>query len=121
VGTTDDLAAYLDLNARDRDLETVTPVSVAQALEEAWFLGLRLTEGVSLAAIEREFGEPATRAYQPILLEAQQQGLLECEEHRARLTQRGRLFANEVFERFLGVVPEQEPASELLKEEGVWV
>jgi oxygen-independent coproporphyrinogen-3 oxidase len=108
VGTTDDLAIYLAPNVRRDELETVTPVSAAQALEEAWFLGLRLTEGVSLAAIEREFGEPAMRAFQPILLEAEQQGLIECEEHHARLTRRGRLFANEVFERFLGVVPEAE-------------
>jgi coproporphyrinogen III oxidase-like Fe-S oxidoreductase len=53
-------------------------------------------------------------------MEAQQQGLIECDEDRVRLTERGRLFANDVFERFLGVVPEQDPACELLKEEGVW-
>jgi oxygen-independent coproporphyrinogen-3 oxidase len=120
VGTTDDLAAYLDANARGSELETVTTVSASQALEEAWFLGLRLTEGVSLAAIEREFGESALRAFQPILLEAQQQELIEYDQYRARLTQRGRLFANDVFERFLGVAPEHEPAGEPLKE-GVWV
>ena len=108
VGTTDDLAAYLEHKVRGDERETITPVSAAQALEEAWFLGLRLTEGVSLAAIEREFGEPAIQAFQPILKEAQQQGLIEYDEHRARLTPQGRLFANDVFERFLGVVREEE-------------
>ncbi|MHB1841086.1 MAG: radical SAM family heme chaperone HemW, partial [Acidobacteriaceae bacterium] len=64
VGTTDDLEAYLGPNAGSRERETITQVSAAQALEEAWFLGLRLTEGVSLAAIAREFGESAVRAFQ---------------------------------------------------------
>ena len=120
VGTTDDLAAYLDPNAGSRERETITPVSAAQALEEAWFLGLRLNDGVSLPDITSEFGESAIRPYQPILQEAQVQGLMECDEHRARLTQQGRLFANDVFERFLGVVHQHEPASNLTKEQGVF-
>lgn len=116
VGTTDDLAAYLDPNLPNGERESVTPMSAAQALEEAWFLGLRLAEGVSLVAIEREFGEPATRAFQPILLEAQQLGLMEYDQHRARLTQRGRLFANDVFARFLGVVGEEIAAEQPLQQ-----
>lgn len=111
VATTDDLAVYLDSNVPAGERESITPVSTAQALEEAWFLGLRLNEGVSLAAIEQvaaATGKSATQAFQPILLEAQQQGLIEYDRDRVRLTQQGRLFANEVFTRFLGVVREEE-------------
>ena len=64
----------------------ITPVSPAEAVEEAWFLGLRLNDGVSLADITHEFGESAIHAFQPILQEAQQQGLMEYDQHRARLT-----------------------------------
>jgi oxygen-independent coproporphyrinogen-3 oxidase len=100
-------------------LETITPVSTAEALEEAWFLGLRLTGGVSLHAMGRRFGEAATPMFQSILLECEQQGLLEREDDTVRLTPRGRLFSNDVFARFLGVLPEQETAANPLQEQGV--
>jgi len=120
VATTDDLTAYLDPNGVNNKRETITPVSPAEALEEAWFLGLRLNDGVSLAEITREFGESAIAAYQPILNEAQQQGLMEYDERRARLTQQGRLFANDVFQRFLGVVDSKETVASPIQEQGVF-
>ena len=120
VATTDDLAAYLDPNLDENDRETITPVSPTEALEEAWFLGLRLNDGVSLADIAREFGESAIAAYQPILNEAQRQGLMEYDEHRARLTPKGRLFANDVFQRFLGVVDSDATAASLIQPQGVF-
>ncbi len=120
VATTDDLTAYLDSNIANDDRETITPVSTKEALEEAWFLGLRLNDGVSLADIVREFGESALHAYQPILDEAQNQGLIEYDQHQARLTQQGRLFANDVFERFLGVVDSDETAESLTQQQGVF-
>jgi oxygen-independent coproporphyrinogen-3 oxidase len=120
IATTDDLTAYLAPNVSDAESETVTRVSSSEALEEAWFLGLRLNEGVSLADITREFGESAIHAFQPILEEAQQQGLMEYDRHQARLTAQGRLFANDVFQRFLGVVPPHEDASKPIQEQGVF-
>ncbi|MGB6932391.1 MAG: radical SAM family heme chaperone HemW [Acidobacteriaceae bacterium] len=120
VATTDDLTAYLDPNIADDNRETITPVSAAQALEEAWFLGLRLNDGVSLIDIVREFGESALHAYQPTLHEAQQQGLIDYDEHRARLTRQGRLFANDVFQRFLGVFNSDETATNRIQPQGVY-
>ena len=119
VATTDNLTAYLDPNIADCHRETITPVSPAQALEEAWFLGLRLNDGVSIPEIAREFGESAIATYQPILIEAQQQGLIEYDGRRARLTQQGRLFANEVFQRFLGVI-DSDAAASRIQEQGVF-
>ncbi|MHB1858467.1 MAG: radical SAM family heme chaperone HemW, partial [Acidobacteriaceae bacterium] len=119
VGTTDDLTMYLDPSRSRGELETITPVSTAEALEEAWFLGLRLTGGVSLRSMERRFGEAATPMFQSILLDCEQQGLLEREDDTVRLTPRGRLFSNDVFARFLGVLPEQETAANPLQEQGV--
>jgi oxygen-independent coproporphyrinogen-3 oxidase len=108
VATTDDLTTYLDPNFPDDERATITHVSPAEALEEAWFLGMRLNEGVSLCDIQREFGGSAIDPFHPILHEAKQQGLMEYDEHRAKLTQQGRLFANDVFQRFLGVVEERQ-------------
>ncbi len=120
VATSDDLTTYLDSSVIDDERVTVTPVSRSEALEEAWFLGLRLNDGVSLADITREFGESAIRPYQPILQEARQQGLMEYDGHRARLTQQGRLFANDVFQRFLGVVDSNQAAANLIQPQGVF-
>jgi oxygen-independent coproporphyrinogen-3 oxidase len=120
VATTDDLTVYLDPNTAADDRETITPVSPAEALEEAWFLGLRLNDGVSLTDIAREFGKSAIHAYQLILNEAQQQGLMEYDGRRVRLTQQGRLFANDVFQKFLGVAPLPQSAASPTQQQGVF-
>jgi oxygen-independent coproporphyrinogen-3 oxidase len=118
VAATDDLATYLNFAEINRG--TITPVSPTEALEEAWFLGLRLNDGVLLPEIAREFGESAIEAYRPILNEAQQHGLMEYDGHRAQLTQQGRLFANDVFQRFLGVVDSHETVASPIQEQGVF-
>jgi oxygen-independent coproporphyrinogen-3 oxidase len=99
VGTTDDLTAYLNGTQ-----ETIMRVSTAEAIEEAWFLGLRLSTGISLAEMEREIGPAAMSTFRPVLLECEDRELLEVRGGNVCLTQRGRLFANEVFAGFLGVL-----------------
>ncbi|MFI5116011.1 MAG: radical SAM family heme chaperone HemW [Terriglobales bacterium] len=71
------------------------------ALEESFFLGLRLNRGVSLAALKAQFGEAAISSYEAVIAELAQGGLLEAAGERLRLTARGRLLSNEVFARFL--------------------
>jgi oxygen-independent coproporphyrinogen-3 oxidase len=71
------------------------------ALEESFFLGLRLNRGVSLAALKEQFGEAAIEGYNSMIAEPVQDGLLEWEGDRLCLTARGRLLSNEVFVRFL--------------------
>jgi oxygen-independent coproporphyrinogen-3 oxidase len=102
--TGDDLGRFLD----GADWQDVRNVSQAQALEEAWFLGLRLNAGVSVAELEREFGSIDARRCDDEILELQTLGLLECGDDRVRLTSRGRLMSNEVFERFVGDAVEDE-------------
>ena len=73
-----------------------------EELEEAWFLGLRLSEGVSLAALREEFSAPAVRACLPNVTQLADQGLVSfAGGDRVALTPRGRLLSNEVFARFL--------------------
>ncbi|MGD0911040.1 MAG: radical SAM family heme chaperone HemW [Terracidiphilus sp.] len=97
--TTDDLKEYL---AGPRIVETAWLDRVQQH-EEAWFLGLRLNSGVDVAALEREFGADLVRPACQVAMRLAQDGLLEFDGQCARLTQRGRLLSNEVFQEFLGV------------------
>ncbi len=78
-----------------------TLVDERAAVEESFFLGLRLNRGVSLEDLRQRFGSAAIDGYQPIIDELIEAGLLETSGLRLRLTPRGRLLSNEVFERFL--------------------
>jgi oxygen-independent coproporphyrinogen-3 oxidase len=77
-----------------------SPVRREQALEESFFLGLRLNRGVDLAALREEFGE-AVRKYDAAIAEVEAEGLLQREGDNIRLTARGRLLSNEVFQKFI--------------------
>ena len=95
--TTDDLKAYL---AGPTTPETAR-LSQTQQFEEAWFLGLRVNEGVDVAALRREFGSeilaPAMETVERLVADR----LLIADGARVRLTSRGRLLSNDVFQEFL--------------------
>jgi oxygen-independent coproporphyrinogen-3 oxidase len=74
-------------------------ISWSEAREEAFFLGLRLNRGVDLRAIALRFGLPAE--LEDTIAQLCAEGLLEREDTIVRLTERGRLLSNEVFQRFL--------------------
>jgi oxygen-independent coproporphyrinogen III oxidase len=78
-----------------------TAVSAQGALEETFFLGLRLTAGVNLKKVAADFGEPAVRSLALAISECTEMQLLVRHGDWIRLTQRGRLLSNEVFERFI--------------------
>jgi oxygen-independent coproporphyrinogen-3 oxidase len=103
-GNTDDLATYIEGRAE----RMPTKISGLQGVEEAWFLGLRLTAGVRLREMEAKIGPAAMRAFQPVLMECERRDLLERNGHTIRLTHQGRLFANDVFERFLDVLRDED-------------
>jgi oxygen-independent coproporphyrinogen-3 oxidase len=81
------------------DLKT-TRITAAQAIEESFFLGLRLNRGVALNALTSEFGA-ALNGHETVLQELIGAGLLSRCEDNVKLTPRGRLLSNEVFERFI--------------------
>jgi oxygen-independent coproporphyrinogen III oxidase len=89
---------------------THTEVSRQQALEENFFLGLRLNDGIELEEVRRRFGAPSVNAVVSTLAELESVGLIDRCLDRIRLTSRGRLLSNEVFERFLSdaIVPARE-------------
>jgi oxygen-independent coproporphyrinogen-3 oxidase len=105
--TTDDLKAYLD----NREAPETAWLSLERQMEEAWFLGLRLNAGVDVAVLEQEFGQervaPGLRAAERLT----DDGLVMIGGGRVRLTARGRLLSNDVFQEFLGLEAEEGPVS----------
>ena len=98
----DSLDAYMN-----RTPHTVTTVSTRAAIEETFFLGLRLNRGVDLDRLRAEFTAAAVAPFEAAIAECERDGLLEDallekEGTTVRLTGRGRLLSNEVFARFLG-------------------
>ena len=77
------------------------PIHRQAALEESFFLGLRLNRGISLVSLRNEFGERDISNHEPAIVELVDLGLLELRDDRFRLTSRGRLLSNEVFARFI--------------------
>ena len=105
--TTDDLKAYL-AGAQPVGTEWLAP---AQRHEEAWFLGLRLNSGVEIAALEREFGASMVAPAMETADRMAEAGLLVSDGKIVRLTPRGRLLSNDVFQEFLDLKAETAAAS----------
>jgi oxygen-independent coproporphyrinogen-3 oxidase len=81
-----------------------TPVSHSAALEEEFFLGLRLVRGVDLDKLALQYGTAALAACSSVIAELIAYELMERQGSIIRLTSRGRLLSNEVFQRFLAPV-----------------
>jgi oxygen-independent coproporphyrinogen III oxidase len=94
--TPDSLDAYMNRGRHD-----VTRVTERGALEESFFLGLRLNHGVDLERLRLEFSPESIAACQPAIEECVQEELVERRGTRICLTARGRLLSNEVFAKFL--------------------
>jgi oxygen-independent coproporphyrinogen-3 oxidase len=78
-----------------------TVVSQQAALEEAFFLGLRLNRGVNLRELDTKFGKDAIDQARTTIAELIEDGLMLQRGDFVGLTSRGRLLSNEVFEKFL--------------------
>ncbi len=80
------------------DGETLPPVT---AMGETMLLGLRLAEGVSMAAFAARHGREVGDVYGPLLAELAAQGLVALDNGRVALTARGRPLADMVAARFV--------------------
>lgn len=94
--TPDSLAAYLTGTPRERTL-----VTYPAALEEAHFLGLRLNRGLRASELAERYGPEAATVFREQIAELRALGLVEICDGATRLTPRGRLLSNEVFQKFL--------------------
>jgi oxygen-independent coproporphyrinogen-3 oxidase len=78
-----------------------TVVSPSAALEETFFLGLRLNRGVDLREVAAIFDQKVLDDLQSTIAELIDDGLVQQKDHSIGLTPRGRLLSNEVFQAFL--------------------
>jgi len=95
--TTEDLKDFL---SGSQAVETAW-LSPERQQEEAWFLGLRLNGGVKLAALQREFGGDGIERALAVVKRLAESGLLVSDGKKVRLTTRGRMLSNDVFQEFL--------------------
>lgn len=95
--TTDDLRAYL----AGSDATEGEWLSISRQLEEAWFLGLRMNTGVRWTALRDEFGEERLERARESVTRLMASGLLVSDGETVRLSARGRLLSNDVFQEFL--------------------
>ncbi len=100
--------ADLDLYIARRG-QGIEPVDDPQPREgraaEALFAGLRLLEGVDLEALKFRYGEGVPSAESAPIAFLRAAGLVDLAGRSLRLTRRGRLLSNEVFERLLPPAP----------------
>jgi len=90
------------LQRGDAITEEVQELDLPAVMAETMILGLRLVqEGVRCADFRQRFGRDVRDVYGAQLAELQELGLLEIDAAAVRLTPRGRLLGNEVFQRFL--------------------
>jgi oxygen-independent coproporphyrinogen-3 oxidase len=95
--TTSDLKDYMN-GPEPVESTWLTP---EQQHEEAWFLGLRLNAGVEVAAVQREFGAAMVAPALEAAARLAEDGLVVFDNGTVRLTPRGRLLSNDVFQEFL--------------------
>jgi oxygen-independent coproporphyrinogen-3 oxidase len=103
LATPDSLPSYLSGYDADRHMPKVekTELSLSEAWEETFFLGLRLNAGVKFRDVGRQFGAERAARAQELVEELLKPQLLEISSDVVRLTSRGRLLSNEVFQRFV--------------------
>lgn len=85
-----------------------TVVSRRAALEESFFLGLRLVCGVDLKGLSEKFGDEAIDNARAAITELVEGGLMQRHGDFVSLTPKGRLLSNEVFQRFLSPIESSE-------------
>jgi putative oxygen-independent coproporphyrinogen III oxidase len=78
-------------------------VSQELALQEEFFLGLRLNSGVNVAKLAANYGADHIAVFHDSISDLVGDKLLELNGDVISLTSRGRLFSNEVFERFISI------------------
>jgi len=105
---TDDMQKYVsaitDIQQHEKShaiREDFISLTQQDSMSETMFLGLRMTEGVSLHGFFKTFGKSLQDCYGPQLDQAIANGLLTVTDDHVALTPRGLDLANRVFEMFI--------------------
>lgn len=94
-------AAGAPLSTRYPEVVNETVIDPLTDASDSLILGLRLNEGLDLAAFAARYGRAADAFAGATLREFEEWGLLERTQDRLRLTDRGRFVASELFVRLL--------------------
>ena len=91
------------LNAVEAGNARITEEHLSQReqMEEEMFLGLRKKSGVSMTRFEEKFGRSFEGLYGEIVRDLVQQGLMQIDGDRVRMTKRGLFLGDTVAERFI--------------------
>ncbi len=91
------------LNAVEEGNARITEEHLSQKeqMEEEMFLGLRKKSGVSMVRFEEKFGRSFEGLYGEIVRDLVQQGLMQIDGDRVRMTKRGLFLGDTVAERFI--------------------
>jgi oxygen-independent coproporphyrinogen-3 oxidase len=99
ISSTEEYIATVSAGGHPRVDERV--LSPEERLEERLFMGLRLTGGVDLGAIQREFGVDVWAQFRADLEPFREERLLIYDSQLLRLTRAGMLLANEIMRVFI--------------------
>jgi len=98
-----DLDGYLDDVAAGRaPVASLEPYDPVRRLEEAIFLGLRVVEGIDVAALGARYETDVSARFAPAWERGEAAGLIVWDGPRVRLTAEGRLRSNELFAELIG-------------------
>lgn len=75
--------------------------TVASAMSETMFMGLRLLQGVNLQLFQQRFGQDARRVFSKAIARCLDRGLVELNDNYLKLSSQGLYLGNIVFEEFL--------------------
>lgn len=92
---------YLSAVEEGNSRITEEHLSQKEQMEEEMFLGLRKKSGVSMARFEEKFGRSFDGLYGEIVRDLVQQGLMQIDGDRVRMTKRGLFLGDTVAERFI--------------------
>ncbi len=79
----------------------VIKIDREEEIKETIFMNLRLLEGIDKKAFFKRFGVRMEEIYRETIEELKKEGLLEENEKSIKLTERGLLLGNQVFEKFI--------------------
>ena len=76
-------------------------LSIQEQMEETMFLGLRMKDGVSMETFEKVFHTPFSAVYGKTVLDLKKEGLVQTEDERLFLTEKGFDLSNYTLAQFL--------------------
>lgn len=92
---------YIKAMAEGNAVKEVIPVDKDASMEEFMFLGLRLNEGINIVDFEARYGVSFNEVFGTVSQTLLNEGQIIFENNQMKLSEKGRMRGNDVFEKFL--------------------